>query len=268
MKYVFTVILALICGYALYPYVNRPEVEKEDEFTELFQKFLLEEASEFAKSTDPENKMKAADQMYQKMSLILNEELDLESEKNLPAEIKVTVKPEVKKAVAVAPKTLPVRRSAPEKKEIDFPKNQTIAEKYHTNTLDRNSVMTFNELPFLSDKDSRIKKLAGVFEGKVKSFASTRTGDEERITMKVNQDKTKEMTITQIVDSYDNFTLDISKKTSLTFKSVPGDENLLLMLIPDGSIILDLRRFPILTGKVLSLSQVKGEFQMESVQKK
>src|SRR5690606_8198892 len=123
------------------------------------------------------------------------------------------------------------------------------------------------ELPFLSDKDSRIQKLVGMFEGKVKSFTSTRTGEEERITMKVNQDKAKEMTITQIVDSYDNISLDTSKKTSLTFKSVPGDENLLLMLTPDGSIILDLRRFPVLTGKVLSLSQVKGEFQMEKIQK-
>lgn len=260
MKYFWVFLLALSCGYFLYPYVNSPEETKKDELAELFHKFLIEDARQFAKSTDPDQKLKAADQMYQKMSSILNEELDLESEKNLPAEIKVTVKPEVKKIESPKPiiPSLPV-----EKKEPQAPKDQTIAEKYHANTLDRASVMTFNELPYLSAEDSRIQKLVGVFEGKVKSFTSTRTGDDERIFLKVNQDKNKEMTLAQISDSYDNFSLDISKKTSLTFKSVPGDENLLLMLIPEGSIIFDLRRFPVLSGKVLSLTQVKGEFRME-----
>lgn len=265
MKYALVIIFALACGYGLYPYLNPPQEKKKDEFTELFHKFLLEEASEYAKNTDPSLKLKSADQMYQKMTRILSDELELESEKNTPAEIKVTVKPEIKNKETNTPTF--IAQKTPDIKEISSLKDQTMADRYHANTLDRASVLTFNELPYLSAEDSRIQKLVGKFEGKVKSLTTTRTGDEERISLSVNQDKNKELTLAQITDSYDNVSLDVSKKTSLTFKSVPGDENLLLMQIPEGSIIFDLRRFPALTGKVLSLTQVKGEFQMDKVQK-
>lgn len=266
MKYILVILVALSLGYALYPYLNPATKEQKDEFTSLFHKFLLEEASEYAKSTDPELKLKAAGQMYQKMTNILSSELDLESEKNLSPKISVTVKPEFIQKEA-SPVIGRMSKNIQDKSETDISGNQTIADKYHANTLDKMSVMTFNELPYLSAEDSRIQKLVGKFEGKVKSLTVTRTGDEERITLNVNQDKSQEMTTAQIIDSYDNASLDLSKKTALSFKSVPGDENLLLMLTPEGSIIFDLRRFPILTGKVFSLNQVKGLFQMEKSRK-
>jgi hypothetical protein len=49
----------------------------------------------------------------------------------------------------------------------------------------------------------------------------------------------------------------------MTFKSVPGDENLLLMLTQSGSIIFDLRKYPLLTGKVLTRNKLTGEFELK-----
>ncbi len=260
MKTFLLVIFAFALGYGSYPFLNPKAPEPSGELGNLFQKFLLEEAKNFAQASDPDDKLKAADKMYGRMTEIFDDELTLKAPQNEPAKINITVKPE-KKIIQKAAKTT-VRPDLTQEPR-SFDKDQSPAEKIHSNNLDVNTFLSFSNLPYLSGKDSRILKLIGRFEGPLKSSGPTRTGEEEKVVLEINQDKAKDKTKLEIIDSYDNVTLNLLQLTDKTFKSVPGDENLLLMLTQTGSIILDLRKYPLLTGKVLTRNKLSGEFELK-----
>ena len=198
--------------------------------------------------------------MYGRITEIVDAELTLKAPQNQPAKINITVKPE-RKIVQEVPKTTVKPTLPQEPRSLD--KDQSPAEKIHSNTLDVNTFLSFSNLPYLSGKDSRILKLVGHFEGPLKSSGPTRTGEEEKIVLEINQDKTKTKTKLEIIDSYDNITLNVFQMTDKSFKSVPGDENLLLMQTQTGSIIFDLRKYPVLTGKVLTRNKLTGEFELK-----
>lgn len=260
MKSILLVIIAFALGYGSYPFFNPKAPELSGELGDLFQKFLLEEAKIYAQTADPDEKLKAADKMYGRMTEIFDAELTLKAPENEPAKINITVKPE-KKVVQEVPKTTVKPSVAQEPVSLD--KDQSPAEKIHSNSLDVNTFLSFSNLPYLSGKDSRILKLVGHFEGPLKSSGPTRTGEEEKVVLEINQDKAKEKTKLEIIDSYDNVTLNILQMTDKSFKSVPGDENLLLMQTQTGSVIFDLRKYPLLTGKVLNRNKLTGEFELK-----
>lgn len=260
MKSIILVILAFTLGYGSYPFLNPKTPEPSGELGNLFQKFLLEEARNYAETSDPDEKLKAADKMYGKMTEIFDAELTLKATQNQPAKINITVKPE-KKFVQEVPQTTVKPKPTQEPRSLD--KDQSPAEKIHSNNLDVNTSLTFVNLPYLSGKDSRILKLVGHYEGPLKSSGPSRTGEEEKVVLEINQDKTKTKTKLEIIDSYDNVTLNVLQMTDKSFKSVPGDENLLLMLTQGGSIVFDLRKYPLLTGKILTRNKLTGEFELK-----
>lgn len=260
MKYFVIFLVAFALGYGVYPYFNKSEATNaSQELTSLFEKFLKEEAGKYADASSPEDKLKAADEMYGKMMILFLSQLDLKGKENKPVEIKIDVHPE-KKIVKEVPVKIPVplHTSDEESKE-----ELTLAEKLQKDTtIDGRTYITLQQLPFISDKDSRITKLTGVFSGKLKR-KNSRTGLLENIQLEINQDPEKRMTKLLALDVYDNSSLNFYQETSQSFKSVPGDENLLLMTMADRtSVVFNLKRFPKISGRLFEISHLAGEFDL------
>jgi hypothetical protein len=250
LKYLFITLISFSLGYALYPLVNPPNLSSSDELYLLFKKFLGQEGQQYAQAQSAEEKLKAADRLYEKMLLLLLSELKLEAPENRPILVEVGL--QQKPALPIPAKELP----APPKKMAN-----TLPEKILANQLDYKSAMGLFSLPFLSAADSRVVRLIGTFTGKLKPLEESRVGELENISLSVNQDLAKIMTKVESIDTYDNHTLDFNLLTTETFKSVPGDENyLLLMLSSQKMMLLDLRALPTITGRVLNLNKVIGDF--------
>jgi hypothetical protein len=257
MKYALIGVLCLLLGYGLYPILNKPSEKHSQELFELFKRFLHQEGSKYAEAQSAEEKLRAADAMYEKMMVLFLSQLELKGAPNRPIKIQVTIEPE-KKVIVEAAKPEPVL--VPQV----VPSKLTIAEKIAQNKLDIRTFMSFKTLPELSGQDSRLAKLSGISKGKLKNLINNRTGSLEDISLVVNQDAEKKMTKLESIDAYDNTNLNFYRATSESFRSVPGDENLLLILIPGGSVVLDLKNYPTLTGKVFSLNRVSGEFELKT----
>ncbi len=68
------------------------------------------------------------------------------------------------------------------------------------------------------------------------------------------------MTKFEVIDIYDNIQLNAYQLTDQSFKSVPGDENLLMMRVPQGFIVFDMRKFPAIRGTIFEMNKMTGEF--------
>lgn len=254
MKFGFVFILALLLGYLLYPLIN-PDVRKsQDELSLLFRKFLDEEASHYANAGSADQKLKTADEMYKKLGHLLKDRMDLTAPENVPARIDVKVAPE-----KVVVKNVP---PAEVKKEAG---TQAIVKK-ESSDFSPQTFITLQRQPYLNDKDSRVLKLNGTFKGKLK-LSDSRTGLLENVIFAVNQDMEKQMTKFESTDIYDNSSIIFYKETNQTFRTVPGDENLLFLeLSPHRGVILDLKKFPKLNGKLVG-SKIEAEFTLEKIPK-
>ena len=192
--------------------------------------------------------------MYEKLGHILKDRMDLAAPENVPAKIDVKVAPE-----KVVIKKLPPAEN----------KKETVTEalsKKESSEFNPQTFITLQRQPYLNDKDSRILKLNGTFKGKLK-LSDSRTGLLENVTFAVNQDLEKQMTKFESIDIYDNSSIVFYKETNQTFRTIPGDENLLFLeLSPHRGIILDLKTFPKLKGKLVG-SKIEAEFSLEKVAK-
>lgn len=169
-----------------------------------------------------------------------------------PLNIQVDVRPE--KIVEV-----PVEVEIKEKKKASKNK-MSVAEKIMANKIDMKTYMSFVQFPAITGQDSRVLKLNGTFKGKLKNVIPSRTGILENITFAVNQDPEKEMTKFVVMDVYDNTQLNIYQLTDSSFKSIPGDENLLMLRTPQGFILLDMKSYPSIKGRIFNMNKMTGHF--------
>lgn len=255
MKYVAVFLVAFALGFMTYGLLHPVDNKRSHEIATLFEKFLKEEASKYADARSADEKLKAADEMYSKMMLLFLSQLDLKGPENKPAEIGITVQPEKKIYVEV-----PVPVQVPEKKEK---KKLTIAEQLLQDKLTNKSFFALWQAPFIDAKDARVSKLMGAFAGKLKRSAASRTGLLENVIFEINQDPEKSMTKFEVEDVYDNRTLTFYEPTAQSFRSVPGDENLLIMTAGESQIIMfDLRTLPALQGNLIRSRKQVGDFKL------
>lgn len=227
MKYIALFIFALILGYVSYPMLNPP-----------LQTVI--HRSERQTTYRP---------IETRGHVIGKAPVEDEVEKVRPLNVEVDIQPEKKIEVPVI------------EKDISNSTDQlTIAEKILADKIDIKTYLAFAEFPTMTAQDSRLIKLNGTFAGKLKSKKESRTGILENITFSVNQDPEKEMTKFEVIDIYDNIHLNAYQLTDQSFKSVPGDENLLMMRVPQGFIVFDIRKFPALSGKIFEMNKMTGDF--------
>ena len=173
-----------------------------------------------------------------------------------PLHVSVTVQPE-KKVIVEIPKPAEAGKSASTKAETK--KKLTREEK---ETL-RKFFLTIWKQPYLDMKDSRVQKLIGSFKGKLERVGSSRTGLLENITFQVNEDPEKGMTKFEVIDVYDNTTFNFYEPTVQAFRSVPGDENTLVISRNNELILLNLKTFPKIEGQLYNQqSQQLGIFNL------
>lgn len=224
MKYLFAIIPALILGYVIYPMMNPASEEKIIYRSEKITTVTPIETRGHVIQNVPVHPLK-----------------EQESEREINVKVDVTEE----KVVQLVPEKL------------------TIAERIMANKIDIKSYIGFSSFPNIPVQDSRIVKLSGSFKGKYKSKADSRTGLLENVAFEVNVDPEKEMTKFEIVDVYDNRRFNAYQLTENTFKSVPGDENYLLMRIPEGFIIFDIKRFPEVSGRKFLMNKLEGTFTLK-----
>lgn len=234
MKYFIVFLLALILGYFLYPKFN-PPVETVIYRTEKQSTVIPIETRGHVVENVPATPDKP-----------LNVQVDVQPEKTVEVPVEVEVK-DVKKALR---------------------KKMTVADKIMANKIDMKTYMGFVQFTSVTGQDSRVLKLNGTFKGKLKNVIPSRTGILENITFAVNQDPEKEMTKFVVRDVYDNTHLNIYQLTDSSFKSVPGDENLLMLRSPQGFILLDMKSYPSINGKIFNMNKMTGHFVLTKAKTK
>jgi hypothetical protein len=258
MKVVFLIFVSALIGFGLYPVLNPVVGRPSDHLLEMFQKFLSLEGRRYAEAESAEEKLRLADEMYGKMLLLMVSQLDLKGVPNRPATIYVSAQPEKKVFVEVP---VPVVSERTKKSEESL----SIRDKVFSDKLDFKTTLTFRNQPYLSPLDSRLVKLNGRFKGSLKRIlGKSRTGEPEILQMEVSQNQTK----IDATDTYDNETISIKEPTASLFRNVPGDENLLMILHGGQTMIFDLRSFPKISGRILSVNKVNAEFDLSQVKTK
>lgn len=234
MKYLGVFILAFILGYFLYPKVNPP------------QETVIYRTERQTTITPIETRGHVVENISAPSAAEGKE-----------VNVQVDVQPE---------KTVKVAGEVRERKV--FQNKMSVAEKIQANKIDMKTFSGFAQFPFLKGQDSRLLKLDGKFRGKLKNIKPSRTGILENINFAVNQDPEKEMTKFEVVDIYDNTHLNVYQLTESSFKSVPGDENLLMLRTPQGFIVLDLKKYPSISGKIFNLNKMTGQFVLTKMKTK
>lgn len=232
MKYLFAIIPALILGYVIYPMMNPAPEEK-----------IIYRSEKVTTVTPIETRGHVI------------QDVPAPSLKEQESEREINVKVDVTEEKVV--------QLVPEKADKKGREKLTIAERIMANKIDIKSYIGFSSFPNIPVQDSRIIKLNGSFKGKYKSKADSRIGLLENVAFEVNVDPEKEMTKFEIVDVYDNRRFNAYQLTENTFKSVPGDENYLLMRIPEGFIIFDIKRFPEVSGRKFLMNKLEGTFTLK-----
>jgi hypothetical protein len=246
MKYVVIAFMSMMVGYILYPIVNPPREAASMEM--LLKKLFEDEARRYAEAETVEKRLKAADALYEKMMLIFLSQLSIKGPEIKPIQI-ITPK---------APTPIVYIQSSVPTANIKSDKKMTLPERIMNNMLSGKDIPLFSTYITLDKSDARIKKLTGLSLGKLKLIEAARTGTEETIKLKVG-DKTE----LNAEDNYDNVSINYSTDTILAFKGVPGDENLLLMILPEYFVFFDLRSFPQLVGKIYRGPLMYGSFTMK-----
>lgn len=228
MKYFAVFILALILGYLIYPVINP------------IQETVIHRTEKTTTVNPIETRAHIIENVPSKPEV-----------KDPPATVDITIQPEKNTKTNV----LKIER------ELNLEK-MTMAERIMANKISLKIYHGFAQYPNIPVQDSRIVKLSGTFSGKLKSVEESRTGLRENVTFQVNQDPEKAYTKFEVMDVYDNRQFNYYQLTEHSFRSVPGDENYLLMRVPQGFIIFDIRNFPVVSGKQFQLHQMTGEFML------
>ena len=137
----------------------------------------------------------------------------------------------------------------------------------HKDDFGFKTFLGFNQVAFLAANDVRIKKMYGLYSGSLKFYKKTRTGESEKITMSINPEETSVV----VHDAYDNpnENYSLTRNSSEIFRTIPGDENLLMLVMSEEySLVFDFRTFPDLKGKAYQLNLVVGEFELKKKQDK
>lgn len=247
MKIIIVSLISLVAGYFLYPVINPPQKTTNIEIA--LKDFFEAEARRYAEADSAEKKLKAADELYAKMMLIFLSQLSLKGPENKPVRYE---------ASNAAPGPVVYVQSSVPVSENKTKKNLTLPDRIMNNHLFAKDVILFSSFPVIDASDSRIKKLIGLSLGKLKPLGPSRTGMEETIKLLVSG-----TTKIEAQDTYDNVTISYLTDTNQAFKGVPGDENLLMMTLPDYFVFIDLRGYPTLVGKIYREHRQTGEFQMQ-----
>ncbi|MFL5785126.1 MAG: hypothetical protein ACJ76H_10975 [Bacteriovoracaceae bacterium] len=158
-------------------FLTRPKSVPEKTKSE-FQHFSVNEARKFAEAKTPDEKLKAAEELYGKMMILFLADLGLQLQKSQPVteieppEEKVAVTDSVKEIVKTecAPCAQAKNESAPAKKEVA--KKLSMTDKFKASA-------------YVSKMDSLIQKMSGVFSGKLTNFAGPRRGRVDNALMDV-----------------------------------------------------------------------------------
>ncbi len=228
MKYFAVFLLALILGYIIYPMIN-PIQEK-----------VIYRTEKTTTVHPVETRAHIVENVSQKTEV-----------KTPPPNVDITIRPEKK-----------VKSEAAKSDKIMNLERMNIAERIMANKIDLKIFHGFAQYPNIPVQDSRIVKLHGSFKGKLRSVEESRTGLQENVTFQVNQDPEKAFTKFEVMDVYDNRQFNYYQLTEHSFRSVPGDENYLLVRVPQGFIIFDIRNFPVVSGKQFSMHKMTGEFRL------
>lgn len=176
MKFFAGVLAGLILASAYF--LTRPPVIAEKTKVE-FRAFTEEEARAFADAPDEASKLRAAEALYGKMMVLFLANLGLhlkESRPVLPAE---TSAPIESKLAVVTPEVPPLQ--CPPCAEA----SQGLTEK-KARTSPLTTPEKFRSAPYFTKLDANLRKLNGVFAGKLSYFSGTRRGKIDSALIDVN----------------------------------------------------------------------------------
>ena len=166
MKISFGIFLGILVTVAYYQ--SRPATVSARAKKE-FQVFSQNEAKKFAEAKDPSEKLRAAEELYGKMMVLFLANLGLELQKNTPVS---HVAPEIAEKSQV---TAPAVPDVVMKTEC-APCAQTVAAEKKKEEKRLTTPEKFSASKYPSKLDPVIRKMRGVFVGKLTYFAGSRRG--------------------------------------------------------------------------------------------
>lgn len=250
MKYLLVALVSLATGY-----YSRP-VPK----TESFDTFIQTEAKKYAEATDADAKLKAAEEMYGKIMLLLLAEVGTRARPEVSKPVlidlpKATECPPLVVAPETSEKSLPVTASQPEVKKTLKP--EEVAKENWTK---------YSTTPFLDTFQGKDKRMIGRFEG----VLVNPDGREDTVVMQFNLVETKkEITGETFVSMTDPSGKEYSRNAgnggNRSIKSADSENGYYIEASPTSYFLINLKHYPQVSGKYFEKGKFIGEVQLRKV---
>lgn len=266
MKYLIA-ITCLFAGYIVYPLLNPapaiPETSKNK-----FESFINEEAKAFAMIQDADAKLKAAEEMYGKMMLLLLAELGVKSQHQLkpviPSEPLADVNSQVKadqkipsSDLSLSPVTSPIAESSSPKKNIRKDK-----------LTEEQEWKRYSTTPFMESIKGKDERLIGRFEGTMTHETVPDTGRVDLVMMHFNLfQNNKEIEGDTLVTMTNPEGKEYSRNSgdggNRAIKGIADErDSYFVEASPSSYFLLNLRFFPQVSGKYFNKGKFVGNVQL------
>lgn len=249
MKYILVALVSAALGYFLRP------VPKADSF----DTFIQTEAKKYAEATDADAKLKAADEMYGKMMLLLL------------AEVGTRARPEVSKPVLVnLPKITecpPLIAPEPAEKTISVTTPQPeIQKSLKPEEVAKDNWTKYATTPYLDTLQGKDKRMIGRFEGVLQ-----RGNDrEDTVVMQFNLVETKkeitgETFVTMTDPNGKEYSRDAGHGGNRSIKSADAENGYYIEASPTSYFLINLKHYPQISGKYFEKGKFIGDIQLRKV---
>lgn len=249
MKYVLVAIVAFVAGYFLRPV---PQSEK-------FETFIKTEAAKYAEATDADAKLKAADEMYGKIMLLLL------------AEVGTRVKPVESRPVLVdLPETkecppMIAPEPAPQVTTIKASQPIVVTNKKPQDVVKENWVK-YSTTPFLESFQGKDKRMIGRFEG----ILQRKNGREDTIVMQFNlienrNEITGDTFVTMTDPNGKMYSRDVGNGGNRSIKSADSANGYFVEASPTSYFLINLKHYPQVSGKYFEKGKFIGDVQLRKV---
>lgn len=250
MKYLLVAVVCLAIGYFSRP-VPKPET---------FDTFIQTEAKKYAEATDADAKLKAAEEMYGKIMLLLL------------AEVGTRARPEVSKPVLV---DLPKVTECP---PVIAPETETTviassavttpvaSQKPKPEEVAKDNWTKYTTTPYLETFQGKDKRLIGRFEGTLVNP----DGREDTVVMQFNLVETKkeitgETFVTMTDPSGKEYSRNAGNGGNRSIKGADGENGYYIEASPTSYFLINLKHYPQISGKYFEKGKLIGDVQLRKV---
>lgn len=252
MKYILVAIVSLAIGY-----FSRP-VPK----TEPFDTFIQTEAKKYAEATDADAKLKAADEMYGKIMLLLLAEVGTRARPEASKPVLINLPDKTECPPLIAPETTVTSVSTPESPPVAPVASE---KKLKPEEVAKENWAKYATTPYLDTFQGKDRRMLGRFEGVLQ-----RANREDTIVMQFNLIETKkeitgETFVTMTDPNGKEYSRNAGNGGNRSIKSADSENGYYIEASPSSYFLINLKHYPQISGKYFEKGKFIGDVQLRKV---